>query len=338
LNPRLKNLLKYSIFFGLAVLLVYLAFSKSDPAKLWADILQADYWWVLLGAFLGYTALISRGYRWLILLEPMGYKPKAWNSVHSVAVLYIVNMAVPRAGEVARCTSLNQVENIPVDKLFGTVILERVVDFVMLLAIMLFTFFMYVDELLQFFALALGNTQAGSPSNNTKFILLGVAAVFGVLFLIFRKRIINHPKFETVRNFWNGMKEGLKTIKTMRRKRAFILHTLYIWSTYFLMVYVAFYAMPTTSHLAWHDAFFVFVAASLGIVVPTPGGIGAYHYLVMLALTILGLSETDGLAYATIVHSSQTLMLLIAGAFGFLFLYLERRKKDTNAAPISTKR
>jgi len=338
LNPRVKNLLKYSIFIGLAVLLVYLAFSKSDPAKLWADILQADYWWVLLGAFLGYTALISRGYRWLILLEPMGYKPKAWNSVHSVAVLYIVNMAVPRAGEVARCTSLNQVEDIPVDKLFGTVILERVVDFVMLFAIMLFTFFMYVDELLQFFALALGNSEAGSPSSNTKFVLLGVAAVFGVLFLVFRKRIINHPKFELVRNFWNGMKEGLKTIKTMRRKRAFILHTLYIWSTYFLMVYVAFYAMPTTSHLAWHDAFFVFVAASLGIVVPTPGGIGAYHYLVMLALTILGLSETDGLAYATIVHSSQTLMLLIAGAFGFLFLYLERRKKDTNAAPISAKR
>ena len=316
---------------------MYLAFRNSDPVKLWADILEANYWLVLAGALLGYTALISRGYRWLILLEPMGYTPKAWNCVHSVSVLYLVNMAVPRAGEVARCTSLNQVEDIPVDKLFGTVILERVVDFIMLISIMIFTFFMYVDELIQFFALAFGNAEMGSPSSNTKFILLGVAALFGVLFLILRKRIINHPKFEAVRNFWQGMKEGLKTIKTMRRKKAFILHTLYIWSTYFLMVYVVFYAIPATSHLAWHDAFFVFVAASLGIVVPTPGGIGAYHYLVMLALSILGLSETDGLAYATIVHSSQTLMLLIAGAFGFLFLYLERRKKDLNAASTSAR-
>lgn len=304
--------------------------------QLWDDIKHANYWWVLLGMALGFSALVSRGYRWLILLEPMGYNPKPWNCVNSVSILYIVNMAVPRAGELARCTSLNQVENIPVDKLFGTVILERVVDFIMLASIMLFTFAMYADELIQFFGMALGNTSAKGDSENVKFALLGLVALGSLLFFVFRKRIINHPKFEAVRNFWNGMKEGLKTIKTMRRKRAFILHTLYIWSTYFLMVYVAFFAIPATSHLHWNDAFFVFVAASLGIVVPTPGGIGAYHYLVMLALSILGLSNTDGLAFATIVHSSQTLMLLFAGAFGFLFLYLERRKLNRNAASTGT--
>lgn len=337
MNPPTKNFLKISVFFGLAALLVYLAFRSSDPAKLAEDIKQANYWWVLLGMALGYSALISRGYRWLILLEPMGYTPKAWNSVNSVAVLYIVNMAIPRAGELARCTSLNQVENIPVDKLFGTVILERVVDFIMLFSIIIFTFAMYVDELLQFFSLALGNYQTADNAESTKLVLFGAAALGVVLFLFLRKRIIEYPKFEAVRIFWHGMKEGLKTIRTMRRKRAFILHTLYIWSTYFLMVYVAFFAIPATSHLHWNDAFFVFVAASLGIVVPTPGGIGAYHYLVMLALSILGLSNTDGLAFATIVHSSQTLMLLFAGAFGFLFLYLERRKLNRNAAFTSTR-
>jgi uncharacterized protein (TIRG00374 family) len=336
LNNQTKNILKYVIFIGLALLLLWLAFRNTDPATLWNDLKQADYRWVILSVFLGYTALMSRGYRWLILLEPLGYKPKLWNSIHSVATLYIVNMAVPRAGELARCTSLNQVENIPVNKLFGTVILERVIDFIMLAGIILFTFIMYVDELLQFFDIAFSNETAdGSTSHLKLYIGIALAALL-ILFLVFRKRIINHPKFEAVRNFWNGMKEGLATVKTMKRKRAFILHTVYIWLCYYLMVYVVFFAIPETSHLNWSDGFFIMVAASLGIVVPVPGGLGAYHYLVMLAMTILGVTQEDGLAFATIVHSSQTLMLLIAGALAFLFLYLERRKSLPNAASSST--
>ena len=105
---------------------------------------------------------------------------------------------------------------------------------------------------------------------------------------------------------------------------------------YYLMVYVVFFALPETASLSWSDAFFVMVAASLGIVVPVPGGVGAYHYLVMLALGILGLSQEEGLAFATIVHSSQTLMLLFAGAAAFLFLYLERRKPKHNATSANT--
>ena len=326
MNNKTKNILKYVLFIGLALLLLWLAFRNTDPVTLWNDLKEADYRWVILSVVLGYTALMSRGYRWLILLEPMGYKPKAWNSIHAVSTLYIVNLAVPRAGELARCTSLNQVENIPVDKLFGTVILERVIDFIMLFAIISFTFIMYVDELLEFFLIAFDASGTEGQESSLKYYLLGGVALIAVLFFAFRKNIINHPKFEVVRNFWKGVKEGLATVRTMKRKRAFILHTLYIWLTYYLMVYVVFFAIPETSHLTWSDGFFIMVAASLGIVVPVPGGIGAYHYLVMLAMGILGVTNEDGLTFATIVHSSQTLMLLIAGAIAFLFLNLERRK------------
>lgn len=318
----------------MGVLLLWLAFRNEDPVALWNNLKAADYRWVLLSVLLGYSALMSRGYRWLIVLEPLGYKPKLWNSINAVATLYLVNFAVPRAGELARCTSLNQVENIPVDKLFGTVILERVIDFVMLFSIISFTFIMYVDELLEFFNIAFNQNAGAEEGGSALLYYLGAALMAGlILVLIFRKRIINHPKFEAVRSFWNGIKEGLQAITKMKRKRAFILHTLYIWLTYYLMVWVVFYAIEPTSGLDWADGFFVMVAASLGIVVPTPGGIGAYHYLVMLALSILGLNREDGLTYATIVHSSQTLMLMIAGALAFLFLYLQRRKSANNATP-----
>ena len=327
MNSQTKNILKYALFIGVAILLLWLAFHNQDPAVLIKDLKSADYRWVLLSVIIGYSALMSRGYRWLILLEPLGYKPKLWNSINSVATLYLVNMAVPRAGELARCTSMNQVEDIPVDKLFGTVILERVVDFIMLFGIIMFTFLMYLDELLQLFDLAVsGSNDAAGGGNSLKIYVAIFIAVSSILFFSFRKHIINHPKFQTVRNFWNGIKEGLKTIRTMRRKGAFIAHTLYIWLCYYLMVYLVFFAIPETAVLSWSDGFFIMVAASLGIVVPVPGGIGAYHYLVMIAMGILGLTLEDGLAFATIVHSSQTLMLLFAGAAAFLFLYLERRK------------
>ena len=172
MNSNIKNIIKYTVFIGLAVLLLWLAFHNQDPATLIKDLKSADYRWVILSIIIGYTALMSRGYRWLILLEPMGYKPKLWNSINAVATLYIVNMAVPRAGELARCTSLNQVENIPVDKLFGTVILERVIDFIMLFGIILFTFIMYVDELLQFFEMAFSSEKASGEESHLKLYLL----------------------------------------------------------------------------------------------------------------------------------------------------------------------
>jgi uncharacterized membrane protein YbhN (UPF0104 family) len=196
----------------------------------------------------------------------------------------------------------------------------------MLAIIMAITFIVYLDELLQFFSMAVSGDSGEAGGSEVKWYLATGAVLLGALVFIFRNKIISHPKFVVIRNFWLGMKEGLLSFKTMKRKTAFILHSFYIWLMYYGMVYVVFFALPQTAHFGPQDAFFVMVAASLGIVVPVPGGIGAYHYLVMLALSILGLSKADGLTYATIVHSSQTLQLLVGGALGFLFLYLQRRK------------
>lgn len=333
MSKRIKNILKYSLFIGLAVLLLWLAFRNTDPQKLISDLKTANYWWVLLAILMGYSAVMSRGYRWLILLEPMGYKPKLWNSIHSVAVLYIVNLAVPRAGEIARCTSLNQVENIPVDKLFGTVIVERLVDLLMFGAIVGFTFLIYLKELLEFINIASGaDTTSDGTTSYIKYYALAALFFGGLILFLLRKKIKNHPKFSIVRNFFVGVKEGLLSVKKMRRKRAFILHTVYIWAMYFGMIYVSFFALASTAHLGLNHALFLMVAASLGVLIPVPGGIGAYHFLVMMALGILGISNSDGLAYATIVHSSQTLQLLLGGIIGFIGLYLQRKKSAVKPA------
>lgn len=330
MNPVLKNILKYSLFLGLAALLLYLAFRETNPRQILEDLKQAHFGWVIASIIMGYAAIISRGMRWRLLLEPLGYRPKLWNSIHSVSVLYFVNLALPRAGELARCTSLNQVEDIPVNKLFGTVLLERAVDFVFLIIVFLITLvlnFGYVEELFSITAANSSGEEGGSSL--WKYLVLGVLALAILLFFAFRKRIQATPLFGRIREFYTGLKEGFKAVFQMKRQGAFWFHSAFIWVNYFLMVYVCFFAIEETAHLSVADGFFVMVAASLGIVIPVPGGIGAYHYLVMTALMVLGLDRETGLSFATIVHSAQTLMLFITGAVAMLFLYLERRRKKT---------
>ncbi|NVK27245.1 MAG: flippase-like domain-containing protein [Flavobacteriia bacterium] len=329
MNDLLKNILKYTVFIGLAVGLLYLAFRETDPVQLWEDLSHAHYGWVLASMVMGYAAIISRGIRWKLLLEPLGYHPKTWNSIQAVSVLYFVNLAIPRAGEVARCTSLNQVEDIPVNKLFGTVLLERTIDFAFLILVFVTSLilnFGYIEEL---FNLTSSNSNGEEGSSMLLYILIGTLVGFVAIYFVFRRRIQALPIFAKIRDFWTGLKEGFRSVTKMKRQGAFWAHSVFIWANYFFMVYVCFFAIEETSHLTIADGFFVMVAASLGIVIPVPGGIGAYHYLVSMALLVLGLTRDIGLAFATIVHSGQTLMLLGTGAMAMFILYLERRRKKT---------
>ncbi len=331
MNPVYKNILKYTVFIGLAVLLLYLAFGGIEFDKLWQVMVTAKYEYIIASMAMGYAAIISRGIRWKLLLEPMGYKPKTWNSIHAVSTLYFVNLAIPRAGELARCTSLNQVEDIPVNKLFGTVLLERTIDFVFLIIIFLTALVLNFEYIVALF----DATSAGSSSESGvswPLIIAGVLAVGSVMvYFIFRERIQQLPLFAKVREFVSGLKEGFRSITKMKKQGAFWLHSLFIWANYFFMVYICFFALEETSTLTISDGFFIMIAASLGIVIPVPGGTGSYHYLVKMAMIVLGFSEELGLGFATLVHSAQTLMLIGTGAIAMFVLYLERRRKKKSA-------
>lgn len=329
MNAVSKNILKYTLFAGIAVGLLYLAFKNVDPKALWEDLTHANYLYVGASMLMGYAAIISRGIRWKLLLEPLNYHPKTWNSIHAVSTLYFVNLALPRAGELARCTSLNQVEDIPVNKLFGTVLLERTIDMVFLILVFgaaVVVNFGYIEQL---FSLTSSASDGEGGSSTLLYALLGIVVLSVVIFFAFRSRIQATPLFAKIRDFYSGLKEGFKAVFKMKRQAAFWFHSVFIWACYFFMVYICFFAIDETAHLTIADGLFIMVAASLGIVIPVPGGIGAYHYLVSMAMMVLGLTNEEGLTFATIVHSGQTLMLLGTGAIAMFILYLERRRKKS---------
>jgi len=326
LKAKFKDILKYLLFTAIAAFFLYLAFNKADWSKMLEDFRKADYRYVFLSMLMGYAAFISRGLRWNLLLEPLGKKAKPWNAINAISIGYFANALVPRAGEVMRCTSLKETDDIPLERLFGTVVLERVIDGILLLCLISLAFITQLGNLQSFFDQAFARADGSDGQGPDLKMILGAGfLLFVVLFLVFRKRIQRHPFFAKVRELWQGFKEGFKSLSKVKNKWAFYGHTLFIWSMYFLMIYVVMFALPATEDINLSNGLFVMVAGGMGMVVPTPGGIGSYHYLVQLALSVLGVDQADGLTFATLVHSGQLVMTLIAGFSALPMVYRARR-------------
>ena len=332
-------ILKYIASLSFAGLIIYILFRNQDPVALVEKISEVDFGWVILSMIFGGWAYVNRGLRWIVLIDALGYKSSKINSVSAVSVGYFTNMFIPRAGEISRCTALNKVEKIPVDKLFGTILVERVLDFVFLIILFLLILILKFDLILQFFT-ELGLQSSGSvTSSSTKYyVLVAVLLFFCLAYYLLKKWIVTTIFYEKITEFIDGLKEGFKSINKMKRKSFFWFHTFSIWIMYFLMTYVCFQAIPETSHLSISDGLFLLVLGGIGMVIPTPGGVGSYHAIVMIGLSVLGvgtivLSENGdpsnpALLFPTIVHIAQTLVAIIMGFIGLLVLFMSKKKQS----------
>ena len=332
-------ILKYVASLSFAGFIIYLLFRNQDPVALIEKISEVEFAWVILSMIFGGWAYVNRGLRWIVLIDALGYNSSKMNSVSSVSVGYFTNMFIPRAGEISRCTALNRVEKIPVDKLFGTILIERVIDFVFLISLFLLTLILKFDLILKFFS-ELGSQSSDSiPSSSTKYyVLVAILLSFTLVYYFLKKWIVKTFFYEKIIEFIEGLKEGFKSIKKMKRKSAFWFHTFSIWIMYFLMTYICFQAIPETSHLTISDGLFLLVLGGIGMVIPTPGGVGSYHAIVMIGLSVLGVGtiflgengdpSNPALLFPTIVHIAQTLVAIIMGSIGLLILSLTKRKQS----------
>ncbi|HEX4887491.1 MAG TPA: lysylphosphatidylglycerol synthase transmembrane domain-containing protein, partial [Luteibaculaceae bacterium] len=249
------------------------------------------------------------------------------SAINSVAVGYLANLAVPRLGEVTRCTAMHKAEDVPVDTLLGTVLAERVIDLLMLGLCFLLVLVLKFDD---FMVLAnQGGDSLESSGGHMGPWALGAAAVLGaalVLAYTTRSKWIDLPISRKVIAFLKGVGTGLLSVARVKKPVLFIAYTLLIWLMYFLMSYLYFFCLPETVHLHFADGLFVMMAGSLGIIAPSPGGIGAFHATVIAALVVLGIDKVSAGSLAIIVHSSQTLMTLLTGILALILLSLAGKK------------
>ena len=329
MKERLLSVFKYLFFLILGVGILYLVFKGKDLNKMVEDLKSAEYKYLLASMIFGYAAYLFRALRWLILLKTMNYKTSVGYATHAIAAGYFANVIFPRAGEIVRCTSLYKVTGIPVNKLFGTVLLERAIDLVMLVGCIAMGFVLKYSELSSFVT-SVGGESGSAGLSNTKllfgacfFIILG-----GIYF--FREQLKQSKLYQKLVSLGRGVKEGFQTAYFMKQKELFVLYTLLIWLMYLLMTYVCFFSIPETSELRFVDGLYIMVIGGLGMVVPVQGGLGPYHAAVTMGVVSLGLSETTGITLAVLIHTSQSIMILITGIIAAIVLSFAKRKAGYN--------
>lgn len=326
MSTRLKAVFQYTFILALVAFLIWfslrnLTVSGGDGSyssklnylfKTWQS---ANKGWLIAMAFLAILSHVIRAIRWRMLMEPSGYKPKLSSSFLSLMVGYLVNLVVPRGGEISRCYNLYKLEKTPVEISFGTVVIERLVDVVCLLILLLISFFVESEKLFLFIKeLPIGTGE----SRLQIFFYLGLGFIFIALicyYLYKKNKKINAFVVRT----WIGFKEGLLSVFKLQRKGLFIFYSLLIWFLYFAMSYTVIMAFPETSHLGIGAVLSLFAIGSIAMAVPLPGGTGSYHVLVPQGLVFLyHIPQSDAVAFVFIFHGWQTAILILGGAISLL--------------------
>ncbi|MFC2109557.1 lysylphosphatidylglycerol synthase transmembrane domain-containing protein [Bacteroidota bacterium] len=314
---NLKKIIKTTLPLGIGVFLIWISLSRmtnNEIEEIKTAFKTANYWWVLLSLLLGVLSHFSRAYRWQFMLEPLGYKPKFLNSAFAVIIAYLVNLGIPRAGELSRAAVLAEYEDVPFEKGFGTIVAERVADLVMYLLFILLAFLAQYELIKNVIVSKL-------PKNPLYTIAIASIIILAVyLFLKWVKKS-EKPFFIKLRTFISGLIDGVKSILTMKKKWAFIFHTLFIWVMYILMLYAAKFAIPETAGISINAVLISFVIGTFSYAA-TNGGIGAYPIAIQQALLLYGVSNSGGASFGWIMWSSQTLMVLFFGGLSFLLLPL----------------
>jgi uncharacterized protein (TIRG00374 family) len=305
----IKKILKIVLPLTFGAFLVWYSLADISLKTLGTYFKEANYGYIILGLFFGILSHLSRAYRWKFMLEPLGFKPKFTNSVLAVLTGYLVNLAIPRAGEISRATVMTNYENIPFEKAFGTIVAERIADLIMMLsiaAITLFVQFNFIYELL---------TKNFNPIK----ISIGLA-VLSVGFYIFTAVVKKATSgfLLKIKTFVAGLIEGVTSIFKMKNKWAFIFHTLFIWAMYVAMFWATIPAIEGLD-VPFGGILIGFIAGGFSIAA-TNGGIGLYPIAVASALALFDIPAETATAFGWIMWTAQTAMVIVFGGLAFLLL------------------
>lgn len=335
MRSRLIALFRYLLLLTIGIILLWLAFRGIDIQSTMNEFRSINYGWLGVSIFVSVIAFFSRARRWNLLIHPLGYRPKFTDTSNALMVGYLANLALPRLGEVTRCGSLNRTSKVPFDMLLGTVIVERVLDVICLASCLLMTAWLEYDRLGDFLMTNIFSpiqVKLSSLFSSGGWIIGAVLIVATIIFLLIRKNktASTEKQSSKITRLFAGIVQGLRAARNIDRKVEFIFHTILIWLLYFLMSYTCFKALPATAALTWQAGLFVLVVGGMGMSAPVQGGIGAYHLLVSRGLLLYGMTTVHGLAFATLMHTSQTLLVLFMGSISMILVSLKAAKTPKN--------
>jgi glycosyltransferase 2 family protein len=322
LNNRLKSTLQYLLLILLTVLLLWLSLKGIQVGEgedktdfLWHAWQKSNKVYLGLMAVAVIISHVFRAERWRMLLQPTGSHVSLSGSFLSLMIGYLVNLAVPRGGELSRCYNLYKLEKTPVEVSFGTVVVERIIDVICLLILIAFSFFVEWKKLKAFIDTLELPSGTGATFSPWTFLILAGVALFAVTIFLLRKN-------EKLKKIMIGFREGLLAVFQLKNKGLFIFYSIAIWMLYFLMSYLVLKAFEETQDLGFSAVLTLFAIGSIAMAVPLPGGAGSYHTLVPMGLVALyNLPKADAIAFVFIFHGWQTLIVIISGVVSLIISY-----------------
>ncbi|MBK7869971.1 MAG: flippase-like domain-containing protein [Saprospiraceae bacterium] len=338
-KKQLLNVLKFLLFLGVGVTILYLVYRSQNAAfqedcalkgvpaaecsliqKVIDDFRGVSFFWMFM-VFVAYMmSNISRAIRWNMLMRSLGYQSKFINALLSTIIGYFANLGLPRLGEVVRAGMMARYEKMPIEKVMGTVVVDRVIDVLSIILITLLallldfnTIYTFADEHI--------NLSEKFGGKGALLLYLGIAGIIGLsLFFVFRKGLLRLAIVQKIVGIIQGFGEGIKTIGKLKRPWLFVLHSISIWLMFYLGCYFCMLAFEPTADLPAIAGLTVFVFGAWGMVIPSPGGMGTYHFLAQLALGFYGISGDDGFSFANISYFTVQLGFNIS--LGLLSLLL----------------
>ena len=321
INQKLKQWIQVVISLGIAVWIFWFLYRDIAVESLIQQIQSSNWFWIGASIFISFFGYFLRGWRWTLLIKAEeGQQVSPMRAYHATMVGYLVNLMIPRAGEVAKCGVLTRTNGISIGRLLGTVILERSVDLLCLIGTILLAF---VIENKLFLELAgqLVNLESllMSLRSNLPIALGGLVVVILIIRFVF-KRYSDHGLINKIQHFFREIGGGLKSIGNLGNPLGFWGSSIILWVIYFLTMYTVSLGIESTANLSSGEVLLVMVMGSIGMVAPVQGGIGTFHALVAFILIQFGISEVDGKIFAAIIHGTQLLLVLILGIISWLIM------------------
>jgi uncharacterized protein (TIRG00374 family) len=338
LKFNLKGIIKLLLSLGLGIGLIYWFVSQLSPeqrTETLSAFKRADYKWLLIIPLIGLWSNYHRTQRWRQLLKASGYHPGFFNTFFSVMIMYFANLAIPRLGEVLRCTILSKNEHVPVEKSIGTMVVERIFDVLFLFGIGGVLFIAEGRRMYDFFVQNVFGKKEPSAEKSLVGVFVPIAliliVVLGSIYVVKKHGIAK--LIAIIKEKFTGLYKSLLSAKDVEKPWLFLWHTVAMWSCYLMMSFLAFQSLPETSGLSiWAGVACLFFGAFA--IAATPGGIGVYPLLIRSTLALYGINEVIGGAYGTLTWALQTAGALGGGLIGLIAINIinKNRLQPTNAS------
>lgn len=329
MKSQVKSTLKYVISLVLAAVLVFFAFRGVDWKVFWDDLGQTRWFWVAMFIAASVGAIYFRTLRWRMLLRVFEPGIRNIEVFDAINVGNFVNVVLPGAGEFIRCGYTSK-GDCTYEKSFGTILIERISDFAAIIVLFVVALSLNWSRFGSFFRESIMEPLSGRLNFSAGWLLLIIAGVVAALIFLIWKLRHKNAFFGMIVEKAGSFAGGFVQVAKMEGKGVFFLYTILVWLMYILMSWFGLKAIPMLEGLTFVDAIFISAIGNIASVIPVPGGIGAYHYLVAVTIsTLYGQAWDTGILYATLCHESHAVLILIMGAVSYIFITLRSNKQKT---------